>query len=127
MTKYSLSWDGETYYGEYETKQEAEQAGFDDDEYFKERGWFWVGECVPPAQPEDLWNAEDWLEHVSCQDEYCAEWAEDWDQSTREQREELEREVRGVMAAWLDRHGLRPRFWNIENPYKVNVPNDKQT
>lgn len=125
MTKYSLSWDGGTYHSDYETKEEAEQAGFNDP-YSKERGWFWVGECVPPRQPEDLWYAEDWLEHVSCHEEYSGEWAEDWDQSTREQREELEREVRGVMAAWLDRHGLRPRFWNIENPYKLRCPNDHQ-
>ena len=71
---------------------------------------FWVGKCVPPPRPEDMWCAEDWLEHVSVQDSYSGEWAEDWDGSTRVQRNELEQEVRSVLAAWLDRHNLRPKF-----------------
>jgi len=45
--------------------------------------------------------------------------AEDWDMSTKEQRAELEREVRSVMAAWLDRHNLRPTFFNVHNSTMV--------
>lgn len=40
--------------------------------------------------------------------------ADGWYRSTTAQREELEREVRAVMAAWLDRHDLRPKFWNAD-------------
>jgi hypothetical protein len=27
------------------------------------------------------------------------------------------------MAAWLDRHGLRPKFWNAENVQRFVVTN----
>ena len=105
---WSLSQNGETYFGRFETKQAAIDEGHADGKYP-----FWVGECEPPSQPETFWHAEDWIEHVCCQDEYNTEWAEDWDKSTREQREELEGEVRALMADWLDHYNLRPRHFNI--------------
>ena len=106
---YCYSHDEETFHGDFPTYEAAVEAGRSD---AGDRPVF-VGEAVPPTQPEDWWNAEDWLEHVSVQDEYSGDWAEDWDNSTKEQREELEREVRAVMAAWLDRHDLRPKFFNV--------------
>ena len=112
---FSTSTNEESYSGEYLSEMEALEEAFahEDDDVV------WVGECVPPTQPEDYWNAEDWIEHVACQDEYSGEYAEDWDQSTKEQREELERGVSKVMAAWLDRHNLRPKFFSIKNPKRV--------
>lgn len=107
---YSWSHNEEQYFGDFATIEDALDAA--EDEGHEEV--VWVGECKPPTQPEVWWNAEDWLEHVSCQDEYGGEHAEDWDGSTKEQREELETEVRKVMAMWLDRHKLRPSFWNIK-------------
>jgi hypothetical protein len=80
-----------------------------------------VGVNVQPTQPEMLWFADDWLEHVSVQDEFGGEWAEDWDGSTEEQREELEKEVRDVMAKWLDRHDLRPTFFSVDEIEQVDV------
>lgn len=107
MTKYSYSHDDEHFHGEYDTPEEAFAMSNEDSAY--------VGENVAPTQPEDFWRAYDWLEHVSCQDEYSMDAAEGWDDSTKEQLSELETEVRKVMAAWLDRHGLRPKFWIVEN------------
>ncbi|MGC4033657.1 MAG: hypothetical protein QM754_18385 [Tepidisphaeraceae bacterium] len=83
--------------------------------------YIWVGEVVEPSPPESLWHAEHWLEHVSVQDEYGGDHAEDGDCSTDSQRQELEREVRAVMAAWLDRHDLRPTFHNVTNARKYRV------
>lgn len=103
--QYTLSRDGERYYGRYATVQEALNEANSDR--------CWIGIATPPPSPETMWHAEDWLEHVSVQDSYCGEWAEDWDESTKSQRDELEDEVRRVMAAWLDRHGLRPKFWTV--------------
>ena len=114
---WSISKDGELYRGRYSTKDEAIAEAMGVHGYKS----FYVGRCVPPVQPEQHWNAEDWLEHVSCQDEYSCEWADDWDESTRKLREELEVEVRAVMAAWLDRHGLRPKFWMIEDAEEYTV------
>lgn len=84
---------------------------------------FYVGRIERPTQPEEWFEAEDWLELVSGQDEYAGDHAEDWDNSTPEQRAELTEEIRKVMAAWLDRHRLRPTFWNVANPELI-VPDE---
>ena len=114
---FAISTNEERYDGQYKTLKDAV------DEAMNGYGYevFWVGECVAPTQPEDWWEASDWLEHVHVQDEYCGEWAEDWNQSTKQQRHELEDQVRKVMADWLDRHKLRPTFFNIANPVKYVV------
>lgn len=118
---FAISSDEERYEGSYETIEEAiEEAA---NGYAHET--FWVGKCVPPTQPEQWWDAADWLEHVSCQDSYGGEYAEDWDDSTTEQREELEKEVRAAMASWLDRHKLRPRFFLVEDAVRYVVVDGK--
>lgn len=117
MPRYSYSTNQETYQGDFDTVEQA------CDEAAGEVGLhahFWVGEQSKP-EPESWWNAEDWLEHVSWQEEFSSEWADGWDKSTYEQRKELESLVRPIMAAWLDRHKLRPKFFNIEKPRKFYV------
>ena len=116
--KYAYSYDEEIYHGSFDTKEQA-IAELDG------RGG-WVGECHDPSPPESWWNAEDWIEHVLCQDEYSGEWAEYTLATTKEQREELEAEVRKLMAAWLDRHDLRPNFFNVQNAERVE-PREKPT
>ncbi|MFA6690114.1 MAG: hypothetical protein WCS18_11615 [Sphaerochaetaceae bacterium] len=76
---------------------------------------FWLAKVCSPTPPENLFDVEDWLERVACDDDYAGDWAEDWDMSTKEQRTELEREVRAVIAAWLDRNNLRPTFFNVKD------------
>ena len=124
QVRYAYSTDGENYgYADFEhveaaCKEAAVEVGAG--------GTFWVGELCSPTQPEDWWCAEDWLEHVSCQDAYRGDHAEDWDTSSDAQRSELEEEVRKVMAAWLDRHDLRPAFFNIREPRKFRVIADAE-
>ncbi len=118
---FAISSNEERYEGSYETIEEAIEEAANGYAYET----FWVGKCVPPTQPEQWWDAADWLEHVSCQDSYSGEYAEDWDDSTTEQREELEKEVRAVMASWLDRHKLRPRFFLVEDAVKYVVVDGK--
>jgi hypothetical protein len=119
--QYAFSTDEERYTGgfgslEAACAEAAAVVGVD--------GRFWAGEAVPPPQPETVWRADRWLEEAGEQDAYCGDWAVDWDRSTKEQRAELEREVRAVMAAWLDRHGLRPRFFNVEHPQEFHVTDE---
>lgn len=113
MTKYSYSTDEERYHGQQDSIDDAVQEAFSC--YgLCEGDTIHIGANVAPPPPEDAFFANDWLEQVSCQDEYSGEWAEDWCGETKEQREELEAAVRKVMADWLDRHKLRPQFWNTE-------------
>lgn len=116
MAKYAYSYNEENYQGDCDSREAAAAEAFAED---PEATVIWVGEVVPPPQPEGYWDAEDWIEHVAIQDEYATHWGEDWDGSTKEQRQELETEVRAVLAAWLDRHDMRPTFFNIDNPKKV--------
>jgi hypothetical protein len=118
---YAISTDEEQYEGSYETVEDA----IEDAANGYAHEVFWVGKCVPPPQPESMWRADDWLEHVSCQDSYAGDYAECWDDSTAEQQAELENEVQAVMAAWLDRHKLRPRFFLVEDAVKYVVVDGK--
>lgn len=113
--KYSYSFDGEVYYGSFDT---VEEALAECRREFPERKGrrVWIGENVAPPPPEDFWHVADWLECVVCQDEYSGDWAEGWDTSTKEQMAELEKDVRAVMRRWLKRYDLTPKFFNIANP-----------
>lgn len=82
---------------------------------------FYMARCELPPAPEGYFDAESWLETVSCQDDYMGDHAENWDNSTKEQRDELTKEVQAVMAAWLDRHNLRPTFWNAHDPERIGA------
>lgn len=107
--KWSISTDEENYHGTFDTAEEAIEEG---KQY---GGTFWVGQCTDPMPPEEIWDAGDWLEQVRCHDDYSGDWAEGAVSPNKEQCRELEGEVRKVMAAWLDRHGLRPTHWNIDH------------
>jgi len=109
--------DEESYRGRFVTKEAAIHEATA--EGLKR---FWVGKCDPPVPPENYWDAEDWLERVSEQDDYSGEWAEDWDHSTKKQHKELEVQVRAVMAAWLDRYSLRPDFYNVTQVERYEIP-----
>lgn len=117
--EFTISADEEHYHGCFESIEDAIEEASQGCAYET----FWVGECEQPRQPELYWNADDWLELVGCQDEYQGEYAEDWDDSTAEDHEELEEEVRKVMAEWLDRKKLRPKFFIVRDATKYIVRN----
>lgn len=110
--KWSLSTNGENYHHQFDTRDEAIGEG---NSY---GGTFYIGQCVSPTPPEDLfdgWSVESWLENsVWEHDDYAGEWAEDAVHPTSTQRDDLAEQIRPVIAAWLDRHNLRPKFWNID-------------
>lgn len=112
---WSVSWDGERYEKEFLSAGDAYM-------YAAEQGRrFWIGECVSPPGPEWFFSVGDWLEHVSCQDEYQSEFAEHWDRSTNSQRQELQDVIRKVMGWWLDNHDLRPKFWSVVNTQEYDA------
>ena len=113
-SEWAISSDGEHYSAMgFPTRDEAIAEGR---EFYKGEE-FYVGFSERPVQPEDLFSAEEWLniEH----EDYLGEYADGWDLSTKLQREELEKNVREVMAAWLDKYGLRPNFFVVTNPEKI--------
>lgn len=107
--EYSVSANEENYHGPYSTLEEAVAVGM----VYGHK--FYVGENRPPEKAETYWDSESFFEHVSEQDEYSLECAEDWDDSNKEQRAELDSLVRAVICEWFERHNLRPKFWHVEN------------
>lgn len=121
--KWAISANGEQYnQGDFDTKEDAIAEG----KTFYDGEPFYVGQCIPPSQPESFWNADDWLDHVSQQEGYSGEWAEGWDCSTNEQREELEIAVRMLLSVWLDKYNLRPTFFNIEEEEHITPETDEE-
>lgn len=114
--KWSISTNGENYSGTFDTAEEAIEEGKQYGEW--NGGTFWVGQCVAPIQPEDLfdgWSIDNWLENdVYEHDDYAGEWAEGAVNASKDQCEELAAEIRPLIAAWLDRHGLRPTHFNVD-------------
>lgn len=106
---FSYSSDNEHFEGQYDTREEAIAVA----ETMYPR--FWTGRNRLPVSPEEFWKAEDWLYQVSVTEEYSLEEAEEWDESTPNQRKELESLVRPIMLEWLERHNLTPKFWHIED------------
>lgn len=129
--KYCWSWDEEAYYDSgYDSVEDciAEALAATSDPEENEGNTLYVGKQKSPPQPETYFSdcdVERFLEKVSEQDEYGGEWTEDWDRSTREQRAELAREVQPLIAAWLDRHSLRPKFFIVDELQVFNIIDGK--
>jgi hypothetical protein len=113
--QWSYSRCGESYSGGFTSWREAALEAF----HGTDDSSVWVGRCEPPIDPESFIDADFLIEHIQVQDEYNHEWAEGWPGATQEQEDELTDAVRAVLAEWLDRHGLRPRFYTIPHGFQV--------
>jgi hypothetical protein len=116
--QWAYSRDEHRYTGYYATPEEAASECLDGDE---DGTVCYVGECEDPIQPERVFDANEFLEQVSCQDDYQGEHAEDWDGSTKEQRDILTQRVSKVIADWLDEFCLRPKHFLIGEVKRFEV------
>ena len=111
--KWSLSTDEETYHGIFDSEQDAIDEG-----KATETGWFYVGKCMRPVQPEMLFDStsvEDWIGgRVWDHEDYSGEWAEGEFSPTESQMAELAEQIKPVIAAWLDRQNLRTTFFVLD-------------
>ena len=114
-----LSTDGNYFDGDYETKEAAIAAGHGLDDYP-----FWVGMKSHPEPPEELWRAEDFVEHVLCQDEYDSDYNDF--EIPASLAAELEGIVQKAIGEFLDAHKLRPTFWVVrcEDMTQINKPKE---
>lgn len=105
--KWSVSYDGTSYRGDFDTRDKAIEEGRSCSQTF------WVGQKESPTPPEDFFHADDWLEDVHRHDDYAGDWDNEPD-PTKEQTAELQDGVRKVIGWWLDKHALRPNHFNID-------------
>lgn len=117
--KYSYSHNEENYYGSFDTRAEAIEEGIDGFERC------WTGRNVPPRPLGEYFDIEDVLEKA-CGDaeEYGGEWAERWYRATPEMAREINAEVASAIAAWLTRHGLEAKFFNVTDVQKHTAEAD---
>jgi hypothetical protein len=87
-------------------------------------GSFFVGKLREPTPPEMLFNAQEWIDSVSEQDDYHED--EDWCDANYMQILELERKVRQVMTEWLDSQDLRPKFTIVDDIEEIVVDEPSQ-
>lgn len=78
---------------------------------------FFVGQMRAPSI--SVPDADDFIDHILCQDDFCLECAEGSFDCTKEQRKELTNLLEKTFFEWMDRHGLRPRHFMIENSEKL--------
>lgn len=112
MEKYSYSFDEEMFHDSYDSPEEAATEALANSE---EDTVVWVGRNVAPPEPEQYFDIDDLIELVSCQDLYSGDYADGWYSGSREQEKEINEQVRELIRKWFDKHGLRPRFWLVED------------
>ena len=116
--KYSYSLNDENFTGEYDSPMAAAIEGFLEERDHYDGDVIFVGEISDPV-PEAYIDADVILEHITCQDAFLGDHAEGWPEASKEQLEELEKELRAVFIAWMERHDLRPTFWYVNNSRKI--------
>lgn len=123
MSTFSYSTDEERFHGSFGTPEAAAIEGFSEEYQWGdgELRSIFVGENVPPCDPEEYIYACQLIEHVQCQEDYSGEWAEDWPGSTKEQENELTAELRKVFAAWIKKHALQPSHFTVMNVRSITV------
>lgn len=127
MPKFAISWNEENYDSElFDSEDDAVAEAVMSWETENEElvdGKFWIGVADPPRQPETFWDSDLFFDRVSMQDEYTLECAEDWNKSTVRQRKELDNSIREVIANWLDKHDLRPKFFLVNEAREFTIKN----
>ena len=117
--KWGYTHDEEMYHGCYDTPEEAAEEGALGD-----------GDCdyetVTVGQyraPEVLAyvDADHVLEHITCQDDYCHDFADGALDCTKEKKAELTEALQETVRLWLDRHDLWPRFGLVDEIRKITV------
>lgn len=112
--KWGWTRDEESYHGFFDSPEEAAADGLG-----AKAGIITVGQYREPTAPEDYIDADLIIEHVTCQDEYCIECAEEALHCSKEQEDELTAALRATFAQWLDKHKLRPTFGIVEKTQEV--------
>lgn len=112
--KFAYSLDGEMYFGEYDSVDEAlKEASFDG--WDKECPTIWVAECYRDYKPSvsACWFLED-LQEDGYED--GGEWAESWLWGvTKEEQEDLQKSLDEVVDAWLKKYHYEPTWFKVRN------------
>lgn len=121
MSKWCYSLCGHSYYGVFDTKEEAIKEGEAEAREY-EKDLFFVARAVITFQPYIY--AEDIIEEIQ-QNAYDngGEYAETYlDDVQRKHRDELEEKLNEVLSNWMNKYGYTPNFYSVEDveTYRLN-------
>jgi len=106
---YCYSTDEEQFRGEFNTREEALAEARDG-----RREAVWTAKCKPINIHRFFPDGDSVIEdmHERAYEE-VGDVAEDWLECTKDQRIELTDGLLGVIDAWMDKHNLHARFWDV--------------
>lgn len=120
---YSYSTDEESFHGQFETREEAAEAGFADlKDEIDEAGErpsmiIWTGENATPNRPI---YADEVIDDV-CErtTEEAGEWADKWltkmSRLPKDVISELQTELQKTWDRWEENYSLQPDWYNVKN------------
>ena len=65
--------------------------------------------------PVDVIQGEDAIEQILSTEDFEIEQAEGWPDATPEQMNDLTSALRETFEKWMERYGLEPQFWLVED------------
>lgn len=115
--EYCYSWDGEMYYGQYKSEQEALNEAKKDRKDAKQ---VYVGTCTDPILRWSI-NEEDIIESIGenlCED--VGEAAENFE-ITIEQEIELAKMIDETVEAWIKQEQIKPSCYKVLDGHIVEL------
>lgn len=113
------SWS--SYANSYSTKEEAVAHAVEDLDLAPGDN-FWVGQICSPVIDVSADSFLNDVREMLC--DQVGEHGEEWPDCTDEQLDELEKQLRNVFFAWMDKHNLRPRCFTVEHAEQEVVEGD---
>lgn len=112
---YSYSSNGETYYGDFKTREAAIEAA--KTEKLKR---YWTGRHRAPEINLYCLSATSVIEDIVNQDDFLIAAADNWPHATKEQQDELTNALQRTFRNWMTQHGLAPAFWLVTDVIEHN-------
>ena len=110
--KWGHSGDGEMYYGDHNTKEEAIEAGRAEDAAF-------VGQYRAPSPPWNAFDAGDFIDDVLDHDDYSGDWADGCLDMSPAQKKDFEQHVRKAIREWFEKNEMIPEFGVVEHEERI--------
>ena len=111
--KYCWSTNEETYYGEFDTIEQAIEGARDENE--DEVKGCWIAEVSRPEFPLEIDGQRMIDEYFERWYELHSEWHERQFNETAEQVQDLERRIETAWKEWREANGIKTHGYNAEN------------
>lgn len=117
--KWSVSSNGEDFWGEFDSRNEAVAEGIANDLEI-----FWVGRNRAPTPLSDGVDAEELISKAieNLEDDWCFDFVEF--EPAESLLKELEQDIRSVVNHWVERHKLHPKWCIIEGSSVEKIYNN---